>query len=232
MIAADCPSTSIHGTHTAYTDHRCRCPQARAAVAYYELIRQREVRANGGPGRLVPSVGTTRRLQALHAVGWPAWDLAPRLGVVIGVETSWARGDRQITQRRVAERISAVYLELHERPGPSLAAQTRALNKGWVPPLRWVGKDMDDPLETPWRLGREPDWAAVERLVAGEMAWRERPKIERRLAVEILRSRGMSVNAIGRRLEATADPDANAQRMVQRDLVWLRERGLLAERAS
>lgn len=232
MLSEGCPSTSIHGTHVAYVDARCRCPEARKAVRDYERIRQREVRA-GAPRRLVSSVGSARRLQALHAIGWPSAELCLRLGVARGVESAWTIGRREVMQRRVAERITALYLELHERPGPSLAAQTRAVNKGWLPPLRWLGKNMEILDTQPWRAGLEPDWAAVERIAAGSLPWRECSRIERRLAVQALSRRGYSVNAMARRLErcGSADPGANALRMVARDLAWLRDAGLVPRRS-
>jgi hypothetical protein len=232
MISPDCPSTTIHGTLTAYTDHGCRCERARAVCTAYQNDRRARVAA-GGPN-LVPPLGSRRRLQALAASSWGAVHLAPHFQRDHAQVHRWMTGwdGRPTILRSTAERITAVYGELWDVEGPSDRVRMHAARKRWASPWQWLGKDMDDPDERPGPAGREPDWVAVERLAAGEMGWRDRSRFERRLAVQLLWRRGLTINAIGMRLEDTPDPDANAARMVARDLEWLREHGLAQRRAS
>lgn len=232
MIAADCPSVSIHGTMTAYTDHDCRCQRARDACSAYQNDRRARVAA-GGPN-LVSPLGSIRRLQALACMSWPAHALGERMGRDHGQVSRWMAGNegRPHVLRTTAEMITALYGDLWETEGPSHRAWMMSRRLGWIPPLRWAGKNMDDPRATPWQMGGEPDWAAVEHIAAGLLPWRERTKLERRLAVAKLHRQGLTKNAIGMRLENTRCPDANAERLVQRDVTWLRAAGLVQRRAS
>lgn len=232
MIAADCPSVSIHNTVTAYTDHRCRCPRARELMRIGAAERKIRKVAAGGPLRVDPT-GSRRRLQALAVNCWGAVHLAERFDRDHAQVNRWMTGwdHRPTMLRSTVDRITAVYLELWDVEGPSDRVRAMALRKGWASSVCWLGRDMDDPAATPWPY-QEPDWVAVERIAAGLLPWRERTKLERRLAVAILHRQGLTKNAIGMRLENTREPDANAERLVQRDVTWLRAAGLVERWAS
>lgn len=221
MIAAeDCPSSTIHGTVTAYTDHRCRCPKARALMAEGNARRLRE-----GPA-LIDSTGTARRLQALSAASWPMYEIAARLGAPASQVREWAQGIRPTVHRRSAEKVAALYGELaHLDGGWAWRTAARAAAKGWVGPARWVGLDMDDPAVAPWPPA-EWDPVVVRRLMEGSAWWkRDANRRERRQAVLWLRAEGVSIRGSAERLRM--DP-----RAVVRDLEWLREHGLLTDRVS
>lgn len=95
---------------------------------------------------LLPTRGTTRRLQALQAMGW---DLQ-----AIGAD--W----------RDPEQVARLYDELGMRPGPSQTAREIARECGWLPPLAWDDIDLDEtpPPMPPTRFDSpEVDPIAVER---------------------------------------------------------------------
>lgn len=158
-----------HDGERAYNAHRCRCPAARDAHARDE--KRRRYDAARGIYRSLPAVGTVRRLQALAAVGWPAYELAARLGHTSG-ESLLNITRRERVERRTAEKITALYDELSMLPGPSPTTRRRAAAKGWPPPLAWPDESIDNPAATPqpWLVEAavEPDPIAVERVLAGE----------------------------------------------------------------
>lgn len=213
MIAPHCPSTSIHGTVTAYTDHDCRCQAARDRMA------ERNYAAKATYPNLVDSTGTRRRVRALEAAGWPAAEIAERLDAAVSQVREWAQGKRSLVNRRSAEKVTALYGEVSGLPGWSARTAARSAEKGWSLPEQWVGLDMDDPAVLPWRL---EDWdpVVVDRLMFGEAKWQHVERRERREAVRRLRAAGAPLSVMARRLRM-------AQRQVERDLVWLRRRGML-----
>ncbi|WP_081288730.1 hypothetical protein [Mycolicibacterium conceptionense] len=103
------------------------------------------------PADLIPTcadvdgTGTSRRIQALVAMGWPQSLIAEELGTAQTAVAAMA-----LRQKVTAERAIAVR-ELFGRwamtPGPSKVSQARARAKGWVTILGW--NDIDDPNETP-----------------------------------------------------------------------------------
>lgn len=108
-------------------------------------------------GAVVAPIGTTRRVQALVAVGWSMAKIAERIGVSRGNFTPIAHGRRNIT-RRHQKAIVALYEELWDQEPPrdnhrDRIACARALNyaasHGWAPPLAWDDDSIDDPTATP-----------------------------------------------------------------------------------
>jgi DNA-binding CsgD family transcriptional regulator len=100
--------------------------------------------------RLVPSLGTERRLQALVAVGYTESELATRLGMNIGNFNGLILGRRSRVTSGTHETTRQVFKELWAKPstGTRAAASRRlAQRHGWVGPLSW--DDIDDPAETP-----------------------------------------------------------------------------------
>jgi lambda repressor-like predicted transcriptional regulator len=105
---------------------------------------------------LVDGLGTRRRLQALHAVGWDWASLATELGHVYPRSLQpLAVGTRPKVTRETAERVAVMYEQLASGRRPASRAEeiqvtrakARALRYGWAPPLAW--DCIDNPLEKP-----------------------------------------------------------------------------------
>lgn len=115
-------------------------------------------------GGTVPAVGTTRRVQALMAIGWRKPDLAAA-GIPSAQLVTRARSHvTAATWRQVRE----VYDRLSMTPGPSAPARARATRRGYPPPLAWDDNAIDDPRATP-QFGRPGD-AAVDPVAVASVA--------------------------------------------------------------
>jgi hypothetical protein len=102
----------------------------------------------------VYTVGATRRLQALAAMGWGIADLARRTGLPKSTLSETRRGTYALlTRPALLDKIVAVYDELAMIPGPSRRALTTARDCGWVPPLAWDDDEIDDPCARPHHPG-------------------------------------------------------------------------------
>jgi transcriptional regulator with XRE-family HTH domain len=153
-----------------------------AAVAY--RYRQR-VYLNRG--RLqVPAVGTTRRLQALAAVGWTQTDIAARLGVSQARVGHLMNGLWPMVFPSTATAVARVFDELcmvvPTDPAPARRGEVRiherarrqARRRGWMSALAWDEGAIDDPAARPYRPTRDTrphddvDASTVERLLTGE----------------------------------------------------------------
>ena len=155
------------------------------------------------PGRHVPALGTTRRLQALIALGWSGNQLAARLGIGRRNFTCYTDGTRRgVTLQRERD-IRALYDTLAMLPPPernqreriaAARSRNRAEANGWAPPLAWDDDRFDDPTYRPARGGSRSrheavggfDHAVVQRLVDSG----ERPsgrRLNHAEAVEVLR---------------------------------------------
>jgi hypothetical protein len=142
-----CPAPR-HGTALAYQVDRCRCPEAREAQRLY----RKRCRTGRQPAGRVDATGTARRLQALAAIGWPATELASRLGYTPRQARTRIADLRHPTgraYRTTAEAVARLYNELSGTPGPSSSARIRAHRAGWAPPLLWDGINIDDPAARP-----------------------------------------------------------------------------------
>ena len=103
-------------------------------------------------GQWIPrtaSIGVTRRLRALNALGYSQQDLADRLGA----HYSWicklmSNGRAQVNPDTVT-RIADLYNQLSMTPGSSERARRAARIKGWAPPLAWDDDTIDDPHAQP-----------------------------------------------------------------------------------
>ncbi len=99
---------------------------------------------------VVPAVGTTRRLQALVAIGWTQSYLAHRIGWTPSNAARLFNPSRATqVQARTARRVEVLFGELQLTPGPSDRARRHARRKGWVPPLAWDEVQIDDPVARP-----------------------------------------------------------------------------------
>lgn len=152
----------------------------------------------GQAGGTVPAVGTTRRVQALMAIGWRKPDLATA-GIPSAQLVTRARSHvTAATWRQVGE----VYDRLSMTPGPSASARERATRRGYAPPLAWDEDALDDPRATP-QFGRPGDDTvdpvAVASVATGQGGKPSHVTLnsdERLAATRDLTSRGASVHDI------------------------------------
>lgn len=97
----------------------------------------------------IDSIGTTRRLRALVALGYNQQHLAQATGLGYSTISYLILGKVTRTGRARAAKVRAVYDRLSMTPGPSRAARDRAHRSGWMPPLAWDDDTIDDPAAQP-----------------------------------------------------------------------------------
>ncbi|MEU9498200.1 hypothetical protein [Streptomyces sp. NPDC048196] len=115
---------------------------------------------NLGAATVINATGTTRRLQALGAAGWPQHHLAVRLGMSDGNFGATLRRDRVIV--RTARAVRGLYDELWRADprehGVDSQAYSRARNHAaaerWAPVGTWDDDTIDDPAAFPDWTGR------------------------------------------------------------------------------
>lgn len=112
----------------------------RTAAAIIALV------PSGAPNR-VPSIGTTRRLQALAVMGWPLAHIGHVAGMYSTKVNDLVAGRRKRIPRAQADAIDKVYRALCATPGPSSSTRTAAARNGWASAEAWT--DIDDPAATP-----------------------------------------------------------------------------------
>lgn len=142
-----CPSVGRHGTLTARSVDGCRCPSVAQLHTRYEKRRMYDL--NRGRPRLTHPAGTTRRLQALAAIGWPGSKLAAELGCTV----HWVRrltNTRNQVRTVTATAVADLYDRLSDHPGPSAQTAGTARSNGYVPPIAWDDGTLDDPDAQPW----------------------------------------------------------------------------------
>lgn len=89
----------------------------------------------------VPACGTTRRLQALCALGWPIAVLAERLGNDASHLAEVCRGDRRLVMAYTARAVDQLYERLSGTAGPSGRVRVMSRERGWAPPLAWADEE-------------------------------------------------------------------------------------------
>lgn len=208
----DCRCTRArheHGTCGAYRRDGCRCAPCRAANAAAARRHRRRVAEQrwGAPPAWAHSCGTTRRLQALAAMGWSTRQLAARLGVTGNAIASLRGNRRDRVLASTAAAITALYEDCWWRTPPGRScdlarAETWALRQGWADPSRWADQDLDDPDARPGGFADEPDPIAVAEAVAGRPVALTRSE-QRAVAAELTR-RGASAQTIAAAIGRTA----------------------------
>lgn len=128
---------------------------------------------------LVPTLGATRRVRALMALGWRHDDISEFIG----------RASHHLSAGRYPRMtaldwrlVDAAYERLSAARGGSAKSETRARKAGFAPPLAW--SDIDDPSESPRGLSasaRALDPVVVDRILSGD--WHLRATREERLEV-------------------------------------------------
>lgn len=136
------------------------------------------------PRRPLDGTGTSRRLQALMAIGWNQKDLSARLGRSAQNFTILVYGGAKVEAETVRA-VRALYDDLWDQPrtGTKAAkmARTIAEKNGWVPPLAWDEEDLDDPTKRPASVGSHTGagahpyvrYAEVEFLLDGGLGFAE-----------------------------------------------------------
>lgn len=179
-----------HGTVAGYVAHTKdkQPPCAPCLRAKTKFNKRRRLAILEGNPLTIPSIGTTRRIQALVAVGYSIQVLCDKIGADHKVTQRWANNPPPTVRATTAARIDRLYRQLALTPATADTPRgrqsvTRALNqardKGWVTAFAW--DDIDDPAEVPAgaykarnpssnNLGEPPDAATVTRILGGE--WR------------------------------------------------------------
>jgi hypothetical protein len=98
--------------------------------------------------RSMPSVGAVRRLRALAALGHTSRQLAAATDRSHSLVNGLLGGTLQHVGPQTHDAICAAFKQLAMVPGSSRATATRAIAKGWAPPLAW-DDDLDDPKARP-----------------------------------------------------------------------------------
>jgi AraC-like DNA-binding protein len=99
-------------------------------------------------GQMVPAIGIRRRIQALHAIGWSAPEIASRLGVTKQAVRDLCRPSGQLALPSTRTAVARVYDELWDQKptGPRVTVTKQwARRNGWLPPLAWDDDTIDDP---------------------------------------------------------------------------------------
>lgn len=125
----------------------------------------------------VAALGTARRLQALHALGYTWRTLAQETGYSLTGLKTVVYGKWDVVEARNAESVRLIYERLsmrlpvgqtpHEKSAIS-AARNAARKKGWPPPLAWDDPDSDESAsgETTRTV---VDTVVVDRILGGDM---------------------------------------------------------------
>lgn len=112
--------------------------------------KRRRIDAERENWRIVPSVGSRRRVQALQRLGWSIAQIAKHAGWDSPQALQYVMRNDTII-RRTHDRIAATYEELcmtiPRYSSGSVRARNRAIRLGYAPPLAW--DDIDNPDETP-----------------------------------------------------------------------------------
>lgn len=116
----------------------------RTALAIYSV----PIGPPPGDHRDVDATGTTRRVRALVAIGWPIARLAPMFGLYETALGIIARGEREQVRATTAARIAREYRRLSGTPGINNRARNDARRNGWHGPLAW-GDNIDNPQALP-----------------------------------------------------------------------------------
>jgi DNA-binding CsgD family transcriptional regulator len=110
-----------------------------------------------GDAALQPTLGTSRRLQALVAIGYTQTALAQRIGWTPSNFTTLIHARHPYVHHTTATAVDELYQELSGTPGGNSRAQAIARRHGWMPPLAW--DDIDNPDER--AKGRRPTGESV-----------------------------------------------------------------------
>lgn len=145
--------------------------------------------ANMAASALVDGTGTTRRLQALTALGWPMSTVGDMLPVHPHTARLQARFGGQCTAQ-FARAVIVLYGRICMTLPPDTMATRRARSMarqwGWVPPLAWDDEDIDDPAVEPRVDAPEQEYVddvALGQVERGVRRWAALTELEQRALV-------------------------------------------------
>jgi hypothetical protein len=143
-IYPECYQRGTRGNRRHRREGTPTCANCRAevAAAAREYRKARYLRGR----RMVPVLGTCRRVHALATRGWSQAEISARLG--LGGPNALSKILQQAEVKRdTADAVSALYAELAWKDGPSDLARKFAARRGWPGPMDW--DDPDNPDEVP-----------------------------------------------------------------------------------
>lgn len=153
------PDDPRHGEERGYFAHRKagQQPCAPCTVAHRAAQKRRTLRAMQGDPAWLPVLGSRRRLQALHRLGWSTARIADEAGRSREQMRDILTRHRYVTAS-VAQMVTEVYdrLSMTLPTGPRVNdTRQRAEAAGWLPPLAWTDIDTDpEPTRAPKPNGR------------------------------------------------------------------------------
>lgn len=194
-----------HGTNAGYMAHKNSdtpiCTDCAAGRARYERWRKYDMQL--GRARIVPSIGSQRRVRSLQRLGWSLRMIALESGWNQAEDLQWVMRN-ETCNRRTAQRIAETYERLSMTIPPYCSATVRARKRGvrlgFPPPLAW--DDIDNPHERPKGGKDHPNYRAHE--LVDE--WHH------------LRASGESIHQAARQLGVTVEAIEKAgERVAQRE---------------
>lgn len=180
-----------HGDVRRYRNG-CRCTPCRLGGTRRRQEIRHLIATGQWEGRTNPT-GSMRRLRALVAIGWCDQYLADALGHrnrsrIYDITSGLCAYLLPTTVHAIAD----LYEMLHTVDGPDPRAPNRARRNGWHTPDAWSPDTIDDPEAKPYSYEIIDD-LAIRWAVAGDRHIAKRlTKTERRIAVKLASSRGMS----------------------------------------
>jgi hypothetical protein len=130
--------------------------------SHYAAMRQRQMILGRWVSRSDPT-GTTRRLQALMAIGYTQAALCRAMQLNASHLNRLINGHLGYkVNAGTAAKVKDVYRQLSMTPGPHDRARRFAKARGWAPPLAWDEDTIDDPAAKP-DLGEKVVVGFVER---------------------------------------------------------------------
>lgn len=171
------PDDPRHGTTGGYDahgrDNETACAGCRAAAAAYEY--ERRIDSILGRTRTTSSLGTSRRVQALVALGYTFGQIGAALGRSQDWAAKLAHGQGTFVRTSTAEKVDALFRDWCMKPPAetdrverwqAAYARSTARKNGWVPPLAWDDIDRDEAPAASEDV-TEIDPVVVERLLEG-----------------------------------------------------------------
>jgi hypothetical protein len=172
------PNDPRHGTTGGYDahhrDHETPCAPCRAAAAAYEYERRTD--AILGRPRTTSSLGTSRRIQALVALGYTLGHIGGALGRSQDWAAKLAHRQDSYVRTTTAQKVDTLYRSWCMAPPPegtgaerwqAAYSRTIARKNGWAPPLAWDDIDHDESPNAGGLDDDQVDPVVVQRLLDG-----------------------------------------------------------------
>jgi hypothetical protein len=103
-----------------------------------------------GTYKLIPAIGSQRRVQALMAIGYRAQEIQVMVGLSPPGMSLILNGRNKLIRVELAERFDQVFRRCELHPRKDRRAILRAQRNNWPPPLFWDSDTIDDPDAEPY----------------------------------------------------------------------------------